>query len=135
MVTICTGLSGYAKVGRNLKNLPDEVRPAIVILDADEEVVTPSPSPKGKAPTVVKMSPELFILDDGRSDTVGPTMNAHRAAVVKAILTDTELKTLVGPSGSVEYLSCVTGLATGRSMEGEMGVYFAFTYILDPTHL
>lgn len=133
--TVLTALPGYKVVTRNAQNLPEQVRPAIVILDSDEEVLQHSASPSARAITMVKMTPQIFVLDDGRSTEIGTTMNAHRAAVIKAVATDTELRTLCGTNGSVQYESCITGLASGRSLEGEMGVYFSFVYHLDPTQL
>jgi hypothetical protein len=46
-----------------------------------------------------------------------------------------QLAGLVGSSGEVRYEGCATALARGRSMEGEMGVSFSFTYVLRPEEL
>ena len=37
--------------------------------------------------------------------------------------------------GDIRYEGCATALARGRSMEGEMGVSFSFTYVLRPEEL
>ena len=45
------------------------------------------------------------------------------------------LTTVVGPNGRVRYAGCSTHLGHGRSMEGFMGVHFAFAYVLRPEQL
>jgi hypothetical protein len=58
-----------------------------------------------------------------------------RAKLLKAVLTDSQLATLVGPNGRVRYAGCSTHLGHGRSMEGFMGAHFAFAYVLRPEQL
>ena len=66
---------------------------------------------------------------------VGPALNELRAKLVKAVLTDAQLNTLVGANGYVRYAGCSTHLGHGRSMEGSMGVHFTFAYVLRPEQL
>ena len=67
--------------------------------------------------------------------TVGSTLNGLRAQLVKSVLTDAALASLVGPNGRVRYAGCSTQLGHGRSMEGFMAVHFAFSYVLRPEQL
>ena len=67
--------------------------------------------------------------------TVGTTLNSLRASLIKAVLTDAQLTTLVGANGRVRYVGCSTHLGHGRSMEGSMAVHFSFAYVLRPEQL
>ena len=81
------------------------------------------------------MSPEALILLGGTPERVGTALNEMRAKFVKAVLTDAQLATLAGTNGRVRYVGCSTHLGHGRSMEGSMGVHFAFAYVLRPDQL
>jgi hypothetical protein len=76
------------------------------------------------------MTPEVLILLGALPESVGTALNELRAKLVKAVLTDAQLATLTGPNGRVRYVGCSTHLGHGRSMEGSMGVQFAFAYVL-----
>jgi hypothetical protein len=81
------------------------------------------------------MTPEVLILLGAVPETVGSALNALRANLIKAVLTDSQLTAMVGPNGRVRYAGCSTHLGHGRSMEGFMGVHFAFAYVLRPEQL
>jgi hypothetical protein len=70
-----------------------------------------------------------------KPEELGTAINALRAQLVKAILTDTGLLAILGSNGEARYEGCATALARGRSMEGEMGVSFSFAYVLRPEEL
>jgi hypothetical protein len=140
LVTIAGAVEGVVLAARNKLRPADTQRPAIVVLDADEEV------PEGvashvpaEAAQLVRMTPEIYIILGGSPDTVGTDINTLRARLIKAILTDTTLKSILGidrrSNGRMRYLGCATGLALDRSLMGEMGVSFAFTYVLNPADL
>ena len=81
------------------------------------------------------MTPEIYILLGAKPEDLGTVINTLRARLVKAILMDPSLLTILGSSGDARYEGCATALARGRSMEGEMGVSFSFTYVLRPEEL
>ena len=81
------------------------------------------------------MTPEVLILLGAVARDVGSALNALRAKLVKAVLTDSQLTALVGSNGRVRYAGCSTHLGHGRSMEGFMGVQFVFAYVLRPEQL
>ena len=81
------------------------------------------------------MTPEVLILLGNTPQTVGTALNALRASLIKAVLTDAQLSALVGTNGRVRYAGCSTHLGHGRSMEGFMGVHFSFAYVLRPEQL
>jgi hypothetical protein len=137
LVAVAGGLAGVKTAVRNQDEISERARPAIVVFDADE-VADESSGDRGRArqgPNLVEMSPEALILLGAPPDTVGTALNAMRAKLIRAVLTDNELAVLTGTNGRVRYLGCNTHLGPGRSMEGSMGVQFAFAYVLRPDQL
>lgn len=137
LVEIATGVPEIKTAARNQDEISERARPAIVIFDADEtaDERANEQGHAGRAPNIIEMSPEALILLGGTPERVGTALNEMRAAFVKAVLTDTELATITGTNGRVRYVGCSTHLGHGRSMEGSMGVHFAFAYVLRPDQL
>lgn len=127
---------GTDKAFRNQIEIPESARPAIVILDADEIADEADNNRKRPAisPRIVSMSPEIYILVGSKPADIGTDLNTLRTALIKAILTDDSLVALCH-DGQVIYDGFSTGLAAGRSMEGEAGVSFTFPYVLRPSQL
>jgi len=136
LLAVCEA-TGAPYVFRNRLDLSERQRPAIVILDSDE-VAEAGGAGQGRtprAPVIVSMTPEILILLQDNADRtgsggVGAALNAIRADLLRAILSDTTLKQLTGPNGTIRYEGCATGLSRGRNMEGEMGISLAFEYPL-----
>jgi len=136
LLEIARGIEGVTSAFRNRDEISEKQRPAIVILDADEAADDADPvSRSSRAPRRVAMTPEIYILLGAKPEDLGNAINILRARFVKAVLTDAQLGSTVGTNGDVRYEGCATALARGRSMEGEMGVSFSFTYVLRPEEL
>jgi len=129
---------------RNRGDLATLLRPALVLLDADEEIASPPAFTKhpygqsGQASSLVKMSPEIFavLADRGTSRAdVGQDLNAMRIALCSSILFDDALLGLVTNNGSIRYEGCETDLGYGRDFAGKMKLNFSFTYPFIPTEL
>ena len=136
LLEIAKGIEGIAGAFRNRDELSEKQRPAIVILDADEAADDADPGSRpARSPRRVAMTPEIYILLGAKPEDLGSTINTLRARFVKAVLSDTQLISIVGTNGDIRYEGCATALARGRSMEGEMGVSFSFTYVLRPEEL
>lgn len=134
---IAGGIVGIATVVRNASSIDDLDLPAIVVMDADEQVMEGEPA-TGKpnyAPVKVIMTPEILIKVSGRPEDVGGDLNDFRAALIKAVLEDTTLAALATNGGRVKYLGCSTQLGVGRAQVGEMAVAFGITYVLRPPSL
>lgn len=121
---------------RNRLNIPDELLPAIAILDGDEDP-DQAAYERGRpanTPVYITMRPEIYAFTADRPAAVGSGLNAIRRAIVKAVMND---ETLLGlcANGDIRYLGYSTGLANGRSLEGELGIAFAFVYVLRPKSL
>ena len=137
LVVVAAGVAGVKSAVRNQDELSEHKRPAIAVFDSDESVdeTADRQDHPGRAPNLVVMTPEVLILLGGTPQTVGTTLNALRASLVKAVLTDAQLIALTGPNGRVRYVGCSTHLGHGRSMEGSMAVHFSFAYVLRPEQL
>lgn len=136
LLVIAGDVDGVAKAYRNKDEIPETSRPAIVILDGDETADEGDPSRRPiTAPRRISMTPELYILLAGTPANVGTNINLLRAKFVQAIMTDAMLIGLTLDGVGIRYEGCSTGLSRGRSMEGEMGLSFTFTYILQPDRL
>jgi len=137
LVEIAAGLPGIRTAVRNQDEISERARPAIVIFDADEtaDERANEQGHGGRAPNIIEMSPETLILLGGTPESIGTALNEMRAKFVKAVLSDAQLAALTGTNGRVRYVGCSTHLGHGRSMEGSMGVHFAFAYVLRPDQL
>jgi hypothetical protein len=127
---------GVVEVVRNRGELPADKRPAILLLDGDEESQERARDRGriGRSPNLVTLRPEVYVaLDPAKPHNLvtGQRLNEFRGMILAAVLTDATLQDLVGTNGEVFYAGCITDLARGRSMEGEMGLVFAFTYVLN----
>jgi hypothetical protein len=137
LLAIGAALDGIVTATRNTLLTDEDARPAFQVIDADETVDdndNPAPArqpPPGAArPVRVGMTPELYISIGAPPETVGTELNAFRAALIKAVMLDAELRSIVGENGHVRYEGMATGLSRGRTMEGEIGVSFTFVYPL-----
>ena len=136
LLEIAKGIDGIAAAFRNRDEISEKQRPAIVILDADEAADDADPAARpSRSPRRVAMTPEIYILLGSRPEDLGSVINRLRARLVSAVLTDAPLVSIVGSNGDIRYEGCATALARGRSMEGEMGISFSFTYVLRPEEL
>jgi hypothetical protein len=141
LLDILKAMPGLAAVVRNRGELPTDMRPAAVLLDADEVGRPGAAQHRGhliKAPQFVDMTPEIYVVMDQRepkNERIGEDMNAMRVAIIKAITGDTELQQLVSSNGDIRYAGVLTDMASGRSMEGQMRVRMTFTYLLRNSEL
>ena len=136
LLEIARGIDGIAAAFRNKDEISEKQRPAIVILDADEAADDADPSQRpSRSPRRVAMTPEVYIMLGARPEDIGTAINSLRARLVKAVLGDSALLSILGSNGEARYEGCATALARGRTMEGEMGVSFSFTYVLRPDEL
>lgn len=128
-------------VVRNRGELPADQRPAIALLDADETARPGVPQSRGRltaVPCLVDMVPEIYVVMDPReppNEAIGKDMNTLRVAIVKAIMFDAELAAILGGNGDIRFIGCQTDMASGRTMEGQMHIRMAFTYVLKPSEL
>lgn len=135
--TAMEDIAGFESCVRNRDQLPTEKRPALILMDGDEEARRDADG-RGRvagSPNHVIMKPEIYIVFDTRkpkNEGLGQDMNAARATVLKRLLTDASITDLCV---NVFYTGCVTDLAKGRVMEGQLGLAIEYTYLLKPHDL
>lgn len=140
LFAVLSAVDGVTTYVRNRGHLPDDKRPAIYLLDGDE-AADDRAFDRGRlseSPNLVSLDPEVYIALDGRGPDnarVGEDLNAFRVKIVKAVLFDATLKALIGTNGQIKYRGCVTDLARGRAMNGEMGIHFTLIYHFKPSEL
>jgi hypothetical protein len=125
---------------RNRGELDIDDRPAIYLMDGDEKADDKARE-KGRLaayPNLVVMEPEVYAALKSQKPqnlTIGQSLNSFRTEIIKAVLNDATLRSLVGSNGEIFYGGCLTDLARGREMNGEIGLIFAFRYVLNPRDL
>lgn len=127
-------------VVRNKAGLPDERRPAIILLDADEALTQRIEQPSRgltRPPQLMAMTPQIFYLAGNlpQNTTVGQHLNAARIAIMDAIMHDDQLRDICGANGSIYYGGCETDLKTGSTIEGQMQINPVFIYPFIPREL
>jgi hypothetical protein len=136
LLAIAQGVDGIVTAVRNRHLTDDEEQPAIQILDADELAEANDPQNRpSNAPRLVAMTPEIYVTLGDKAEDVGTAINALRAAFIKAVLTDSDLQSIITHSGTIRYEGCATALSRGRDMQGELGLSFSFIYPLRPAEL
>lgn len=121
---------------RNVTAFGDNQLPAASVLEGDEEVEEDERDfarPSNK-PYTVKALPQVYIQAAAGPD-IGTTLNALHDAVIKAVLTDSELNALTLRKNSIRYVGHSTKLNAARDMEGVFVPVFAISYLLKPDEL
>ena len=137
LVEVGKDLAGIKTAKRNELDIQESDRPAFVVLDADESTDDSSfnRGRPARAPVIVGMTPECYLLiEEVDGANIGTTINDYRRRLIKAVLTDASLVALC-KDGDIRFEGFATGLASGRSMEGEAGISFSFHYVLRPDKL
>lgn len=148
LVTALSGLSVTLKDGsviaagnivHNRDELPAEKVPGIILLDADEvrdlRFVQNQGRGERPGPGMMKMTPEIYVVLSVRKPqnvNVGEDLNLARAAIMNLVLHNKDLQAITGSGGSIAYDGCVTDLARNRTMKGQMGLSFTFSYPFIP---
>jgi hypothetical protein len=122
---------------RNNVDIPEDQLPAAIILDGDEESNDMQNRPSNST-VVVQMTPEIIIAQ--QADEVGSDLTTLRRELIKRVLADNELNSLIAKSsprgnGAIRYLGCQTDLGWMRSLHGALRAQFMFKYTLRPDDL
>lgn len=127
-------------VFRNRGELPEDKRPAIVLLDGLE--VRASSLRAGRTmmgPQIMTLQPQTFVLLKPRKTAansgIGAELTLFRNRIIRDVSKDEFLATLCGPNGQIVLNRVETDLQTGSSLSGEMRIDFAIDYVLTPNAL
>ena len=136
LLAICRTIVEVQVVERNKDIASDWNLPAISLWDGDEDAADDfDPGHPPRTPLLMVMVPDLVVRLGDTPAGVGTELNKMRARILKAILTDAELKTIVGSNGQIRYDSGAPSLARGREILGEMAMVFRIVYALNPSEL
>jgi len=136
LLAILNTIEVFKLVARNLDEFPERVRPAVILLDGDEEAVAELARPwvKGKAYSVIQMNPLIVVSMGGRPQDVGTDINELMARIVTAVMSDAELTTIVVANNQcgVYYLATDYRLNHSLAMDCDMQMRFGIRYTLLP---
>lgn len=142
LLAIATAAPGAVTAARNRDAVADVESPAVIIYDGDEIVSETTDAPfeirrPAVKPRIVAMSPTIEVSLGDAPANAGTAINALRAYLLKTILQDQALASLVvSDMGSppvargIHYLGCTMGSGLGRSLQANLILNFAFTYVL-----
>lgn len=136
LFAVCGSIAGITTALRNQNSVSETLLPALIVFDADE--IADENDPKSRpanAPRRVTMTPEVRILRQSAPEAIGSDLNAIRAKLIKAVLTDSALLAFTAEGQGARYMGAASQLKSGRSMEGDMLCVFAFHYYLKPNDL
>lgn len=132
-------------VVRNRGLMANEMRPAIVLMDGDEqEGLRPPSNGRGSGQVIYKTTkiarPQIFVLlrtaaptnKDSAGEDIGTKLNEYRVEIARRVLDDTALRALLGSNGSINYTGAETDLKSGAAMAGQIRVDFSIAYVFDP---
>jgi hypothetical protein len=149
LLRLCASIGatpGVAAVYRDRGDFPTDKLPLAIVLDGIERKILGSealgrttPGSRRVSPSIMGLNPQIFFVlrpvPQREADTLGPLLSDWRAKLLKAILADQQLLSLVGPNGDIEYLGSETDMQTGRSMEGQLQINVQFRYVFNPADL
>ena len=140
LLVVVATIPNIRSAQRNNVELPEDLLPAAIVFDGDEETQDASDlsmRPPNR-PTMVHMTPEIVI--GQQTDEVGSDLTTLRRELLKRVLTDIELnqnivKTGRFGNGAIRYLGCQTDFGWMRSLYGALRAQFLFKYALRPDDL
>ena len=135
ILTVLDGIQSGAFVMRNVTAISDDQRPAVVLVDGEEDADEGDANPFGTAPRRVIMRPQIYCFVSEQDELVGTALNNMRVLIVKAILEDPTLRQLSLQNNGVSYEGANFIAESGRRIEGALGLQFAVRYILRPDQL
>jgi hypothetical protein len=137
LLAIATVTAGVRSAVRNRLEFSDIQLPVVSLLEGDEEIDldVDRPNRPPDRPQLVQMIPQILIEVGETSAEMGPALNELRAALIKAITTDTELTARAGFKGGVHYQGMQSDLGIGRTAFGQTALRFVIKYWLEPNKL
>jgi hypothetical protein len=135
LAVVCSEIEGVTTAARNKLQVADVARPALIVLDGNEDVE--DGYGKGKpsvSPLVVTMRPEVWLFAGGIPEDIGAAVSAFRALIISAVLTDSQLLALCKDS-DIRYSGCMTNFTAGQRIEADLALVFVLRYVLRPNEL
>jgi hypothetical protein len=140
LVTVCGAVAGINAVDRNRLDVSDMLRPAVIVLDGTETLLSAQPTSSAGATVSEKqrmeLHPQIFIAVRGNGGgEAGSLLTLYRNRVVSAILNDAALRSSVTPNGGMRYEGCVVPAPDAEAREYRIDINVVFTYIFSLSDL
>jgi hypothetical protein len=135
VATLMGNLGIAAKVERDYETADDDTLPVIIVNSGEDESEEPPQAREPSDPLVCVATVEVIYVHGDKRDLVGPALSAARAKIIYAITHDATLAAMTVKSRGVRYLTTGNTTFRGREVFGEMGIAFAFRYVLWPDRL
>jgi len=142
---VLASISGVATCARNRGLLTADERPAIILLDGREDIVSTVVPQKTvrMPPAIFRMQPQIFAIlqqrDDatnatinGISKPVGAEINFWRDAILSALINDDALIEMLTTTGQIVFKGMETDLQTGGTIQGQLRLFIDFHYVWSP---
>lgn len=119
---------------RNRSEITGRVGVGIILNDGDEAQRQDAIGTKnvrgriGAQILFMEMTPSVQVLIPASSENLGASSNSYRARLLAAYFGDTELQTIVGPNGQMEYLGCTFEDEAGENQQGRLTLNLSITY-------
>jgi hypothetical protein len=127
--------AGVALVERNrVHDLPENARPALVLVDGDEGAPEPGRETRAGALQLVTMRVAVLGFVRAAGPSVGTELNTLLAATQSAIATDADLQREVGANGAVTFDGVDVDFAQGRQTEGGFLATWQVRYTFNPAN-
>jgi hypothetical protein len=122
-------VDGVKGVGRNVQDLADLVRPAVIIHDGNEQIDQQAgrPDPRGRV-QLQELMPIFCIYFNSSTKNIGSVANQFRMAIVAAIFNDTDLAALLF-NKQIYYKGCtLVPPEMTETREARFEIEVSFTY-------
>lgn len=134
---------GDGLVFRNRSDVERMERPCVILLDGVESTTGTLTRKSSRGPDIradlMELRPEVFLFlkrrEEAQAATRGPELSAYRMQLIKAVIHDETLISIVGSNGGIFYRGHDTDMQSGEAVQGMMLLRFAFHYVLDPNEL
>jgi hypothetical protein len=125
---------------RNATTVAPEQRPALVLLDGDEEVDLDKSKASPKVAMHVEMLP-LVLIYLSKASAAGSELNRLRLEVLRVMaFTDDIREAQNGTSPAISarhpltYLGASSGFTFSQATDADMALRYSLTYLLNPAH-
>jgi len=136
MHVLLGGVDGIKTVLRDVDEFPDVARPTVILLAGDTEAVPEFQRSwvKGEVPIMVDMRPVVLLLVSGDQATVGADTDELEGRIIKAIMSDATLPTLISRPGGVYYDRSDYRLSHDLAMACDVQIQFRVRTAIYPNH-
>ena len=136
---------GIVTCARNRGLLPEDAKPAIIMLDGREDIVSTVVPQKSvrMPPAIFRLQPQIFVIlqqrDDATNSTVmgvakpiGPEISYWRDTILSLLINDPTLLSMVTTTGQIVFRGMETDMQTGNTMLGQLRLFIDFHYVWFP---